>query len=135
MAQPDPRQPASLDATVCPDHSGLGGVAGLEPSAYGTPSIRRAKATQIYKKTGNLRAVQLLLGHTKMHSTVRYLGVDTEDPLSLSKGPTCSFLAGRRAMRRSALTCRSDGPAKCTLPLVTSTSSAHLRHARRLQRQ
>jgi site-specific recombinase XerC len=59
---------------------------GLEPSAYGTHSMRRTKVAQIYKKTGNLRAVQLLLGHTKMDSTVRYLGVDLEDALSLSEG-------------------------------------------------
>jgi site-specific recombinase XerC len=59
---------------------------GLEPSAYGTHSMRRTKVAQIYKKTGNLRAVQLLLGYTKMDSTVRYLGVDIEDALSLSEG-------------------------------------------------
>jgi integrase len=59
---------------------------GLEPSAYGTHSMRRTKVAQIYKKTGNLRVVQLLLGHTKMDSTVRYLGVDIEDALSLSEG-------------------------------------------------
>ena len=59
---------------------------GLEPSAYGTHSLRRTKVAQIYKKTGNLRAVQLLLGHTKMDSTVRYLGVDLEDALSISEG-------------------------------------------------
>ena len=59
---------------------------GLEPSAYGTHSMRRTKVAQIYKKTGNLRAVQLLLGHTKMDSTVRYLGVDLEDALTLSEG-------------------------------------------------
>jgi site-specific recombinase XerC len=47
--------------------------------------MRRTKVAQIYKKTGNLRAVQLLLGHTKMDSTVRYLGVDIEDALSLSE--------------------------------------------------
>ncbi len=58
---------------------------GLEPSAYGTHSMRRTKVAQIYKKTGNLRAVQLLLGHTKMDSTVRYLGVDLEDALSISE--------------------------------------------------
>jgi site-specific recombinase XerC len=58
---------------------------GLEPGAYGTHSMRRTKVAQIYKKTGNLRAVQLLLGHTKMDSTVRYLGVDIEDALSLSE--------------------------------------------------
>jgi site-specific recombinase XerC len=58
---------------------------GLEPSAYGTHSMRRTKVAQIYKKTGNLRAVQLLLGHTKMDSTVRYLGIDLEDALSISE--------------------------------------------------
>ncbi len=59
---------------------------GLEPSAYGTHSMRRTKVAQIYKKTGNLRTVQLLLGHTKMDSTVRYLGVDIGDALTLSEG-------------------------------------------------
>ena len=59
---------------------------GLEPSAFGTHSLRRTKVAQIYKKTGNLRAVQLLLGHTKMDSTVRYLGVDLEDALAISEG-------------------------------------------------
>ncbi|WP_321341998.1 tyrosine-type recombinase/integrase [uncultured Cohaesibacter sp.] len=59
---------------------------GLEPSAYGTHSMRRTKVAQIYKKTGNLRAVQLLLGHTKMDSTVRYLGVELEDALAISEG-------------------------------------------------
>jgi site-specific recombinase XerC len=48
--------------------------------------MRRTKVAQIYKKTGNLRAVQLLLGHMKMDSTVRYLGVDLDDALSLSEG-------------------------------------------------
>jgi site-specific recombinase XerC len=48
--------------------------------------MRRTKVAQNYKKTGNLRAVQLLLGHTKMDSTVRYLGVDLDDALSLSEG-------------------------------------------------
>ena len=58
---------------------------GLEPSAFGTHSLRRTKAAQIYKKTGNLRVVQLLLGHTKMDSTVGYLGVDLEDALEISE--------------------------------------------------
>ncbi|WP_281356697.1 tyrosine-type recombinase/integrase [Parasulfitobacter algicola] len=52
---------------------------------YGTHSMRRTKVTQIYKKTGNLRAVQLLLGHTKMDSTVRYLGVELEDALAIAE--------------------------------------------------
>lgn len=58
---------------------------GLEPSSYGTHSMRRTKVAQIYRKTGNLRAVQLLLGHTKMDSTVRYLGVELEDALAISE--------------------------------------------------
>jgi integrase len=57
----------------------------LEPSAYGTHSLRRTKAAEIYRKTGNLRAVQLLLGHTKVDSTVRYLGVELEDALSIAE--------------------------------------------------
>jgi site-specific recombinase XerC len=59
--------------------------AGLDSSAYGTHSMRRTKAALIYKKTGNLRAVQLLLGHTKLESTVRYLGVEVDDALSISE--------------------------------------------------
>ena len=58
---------------------------GLDPSAYGTHSMRRTKAALIYRKTGNLRAVQLLLGHTKVDSTVRYLGVELEDALSIAE--------------------------------------------------
>lgn len=57
----------------------------LEPSAYGTHSMRRTKVAQKYRKTGNLRAVQLLLGHTKMDSTVRYLGVELEDALAIAE--------------------------------------------------
>ena len=59
--------------------------AGLDSSAYGTHSLRRTKPAQIYKKTGNLRAVQLLLGHTKLESTVRYLGIEVDDALSISE--------------------------------------------------
>lgn len=58
---------------------------GLEPSGYGTHSLRRTKAAEIYRKTGNLRAVQLLLGHTKVDSTVRYLGVELEDALGIAE--------------------------------------------------
>jgi integrase len=58
---------------------------GLDPSSYGTHSMRRTKVAQIYKKTSNLRAVQLLLGHTKMDSTVRYLGVELDDALTISE--------------------------------------------------
>ena len=59
--------------------------AGLDSSAYGTHSLRRTKPAQIYKKTGNLRAVQLLLGHTKLESTVRYLGIEVDDALRISE--------------------------------------------------
>jgi integrase len=59
--------------------------AGLDRSAYGTHSMRRTKPAQIYKKTGNLRAVQLLLGYTKLESTVRYLGIEVDDALSISE--------------------------------------------------
>lgn len=59
--------------------------AGLDGSAYGTHSMRRTKVAQIYKKTGNLRAVQLLLGHTKLESTVRYLGIEVDDALAISE--------------------------------------------------
>jgi len=58
---------------------------GLDPSGCGTHSLRRTKAAQIYRKTGNLRAVQLLLGHAKVDSKVRYLGVELEDALSIAE--------------------------------------------------
>ncbi len=58
---------------------------GLRREEYGTHSLRRTKASIIYKATGNLRAVQLLLGHTKIENTVRYLGVDIEDALTLAE--------------------------------------------------
>jgi integrase len=57
----------------------------LDSAAYGTHSMRRTKVSLLYKKTGNLRARQLLLGHTKLESTVRYLGVEVDDALELSE--------------------------------------------------
>lgn len=57
----------------------------LEPTACGTHSLRRTKVSLIYKKTGNLRACQLLLGHGKLESTVRYLGIEVDDALALSE--------------------------------------------------
>lgn len=60
-------------------------AAGLDRSAYGTHSMRRTKATLIYRRTKNLRAVQLLLGHCKLESTVRYLGIEVDDALEISE--------------------------------------------------
>jgi integrase len=62
----------------------IGGV-GLDPRLFGTHSLRRTKATLIYRRTGNLRAVQLLLGHTKIESTVRYLGIEMDDALAMAE--------------------------------------------------
>jgi integrase len=58
---------------------------GLEPADYGAHSLRRTKATLIYRRTKNLRAVQLLLGHTKLENTVRYLGVEIDDALEIAE--------------------------------------------------
>lgn len=60
-------------------------AAGLDTMCYGTHTMRRTKATLIYKRTKNLRAVQLLLGHTKLESTVRYLGIEVDDALEISE--------------------------------------------------
>jgi integrase len=58
---------------------------GLDPHLYGTHSLRRTKATLIHRRTGNLRAVQLLLGHTKIESTVRYLGIEVDDAIAIAE--------------------------------------------------
>ena len=58
---------------------------GLDVVAYGTHTMRRTKATLIYRRTKNLRAVQLLLGHTKLESTVRYLGIEVDDALEIAE--------------------------------------------------
>jgi len=58
---------------------------GLDPHLFGTHSLRRTKATLIYRRTGNLRAVQLLLGHTRVESTVRYLGIEVDDALAIAE--------------------------------------------------
>ncbi|MDH3380583.1 MAG: tyrosine-type recombinase/integrase, partial [Gammaproteobacteria bacterium] len=60
-------------------------VIGLDPAEYGTHSMRRTKASLIYRRTKNLRAVQILLGHTKMESTIRYLGIEVEDALEMAE--------------------------------------------------
>jgi integrase len=58
---------------------------GLDPSGYGTHTMRRTKASLIYRRTKNLRAVQLLLGHTKLENTVRYLGIEVDDALEMAE--------------------------------------------------
>src|SRR5713226_8464417 len=74
--------------------------AGLDSTACGTHSMRRTKAAQIYEKTGNLRAVQLLLGHTKLESTVRYLGIEVDDALNISEQvELCTEIGGVAALR------------------------------------
>jgi integrase len=57
----------------------------LDPSAYGAHTMRRTKATLIYRRTKNIRAVQLLLGHTKLESTVKYLGIEVDDALEIAE--------------------------------------------------
>lgn len=61
------------------------GEIGLDPAAYGTHTLRRTKASLIYRRTKNLRAVQLLLGHSKLESTVRYLGIEVDDALEMAE--------------------------------------------------
>jgi integrase len=61
------------------------GSVGLDPWLFGTHSLRRTKATLIYRWTDNLRAVQLLLGHTKIESTVQYLGIEVDDALAIAE--------------------------------------------------
>lgn len=65
----------------------LGWIVGicLDPRLFGTHSLRPTKATLIYRRTGNLRAIQLLLGHTKIESTVRYLGIEVDDALTIAE--------------------------------------------------
>lgn len=58
---------------------------GLDPAAYGSHTMRRTKATLIYRRTKNLRAIQFLLGHTKLESTVRYLGIEVDDALEIAE--------------------------------------------------
>ena len=64
---------------------GWAALIGLDPENYGAHSLRRTKATLIYRRTKNLRAVQLLLGHTNLQSTVRYLGIEVDDALEMAE--------------------------------------------------
>ena len=63
----------------------MGPKIGLNPAGYGTHTLRRTKASLIYRRTKNLRAVQLLLGHSKLESTVRYLGIEVDDALEMAE--------------------------------------------------
>lgn len=65
-------------------HAWVGSI-GLDPAKFGTHSLRRTKAVLIYRRTGNLRAVQLLLGHSKIESTVRYLGIEVDDAIEIAE--------------------------------------------------
>jgi len=80
---------------------------GLDATACCTHSMRRTKVTQVYKKTGNLRAVQLLLGHIKMDSTMRYLGVELEGAVAMAEANKIKF---RWAVVRSVAACWTDMP-------------------------
>ena len=77
-------------------------IIGLDKREYGAHSMRRTKASLIYKATGNLRAIQILLGHTNIENTVRYLGVDVDDALTLSERTDIWEFAGLRYFRRPA---------------------------------
>jgi hypothetical protein len=82
---------------------------GLTAEEYGTHSLRRTKASLIYKAIGNLRAIQILLGHSKTENTVRYLGVDVDDAMSLSEATEISSHRLRRRAhwrRRRSAPCR-----------------------------
>jgi integrase len=79
------RRALYYDATLRTTCIGLDASIGLDANRFGTHSLRRTKATLIYRRTGNLRAVQLLLGHRKIESTVRYLGIEVDDALAIAE--------------------------------------------------
>jgi integrase len=85
VPEPHARLASLGDAPVRADLEGWVEELGLDPAEYGTHSMRRTKATLIYRRTKNLRAVQLLLGHSKLESTVRYLGIEVDDALEISE--------------------------------------------------
>lgn len=98
----------------------------LDPADYGTHSMRRTKATLIYRRTKNLRAVQLLLGHRKLESTVRYLGIEVDDALEISE-QTESDRHAVPAARQRGVAC----PAVQPIP-TTRGAVRHLVHVGRV---
>jgi len=78
---------------------------GLDPSAFGTHSLRRTEVALVYKRTGNIRACHLLLGHTKLESTVRYLGIEVDDALISQSRPKSE----PGAAVEMAAACQQDG--------------------------
>lgn len=85
VPQPCPRVAASVDAAVRVTCCNWAMEIELDPSGYGLKVLRQTKVSENYRKSGNLRAVQLLLGHTKADRTVRYLGVELEDAPSIAE--------------------------------------------------
>lgn len=85
VPEPPACLPASVDTAVRADRPRVGREIGLNPAAYGTHTLRRTKASLIYRRTKNRRAVQLLLGHSKLESTVRYLGIEVDDALEMAE--------------------------------------------------
>ena len=73
------------NAPICPAHVGVDRKCRAGPEAIWGAFAATTKATLIYRRTGNLRAVQLLLGHTKIESTVRYLGIEVDDALAIAE--------------------------------------------------
>ena len=106
VAQPDPRQPASVHATIARIVRGRETSPGPEPSAQGTHSMPRTKVAPIYEKAGNLRAVQSLPGHTKMDSTVRHSVPTSGTPCSRRRGSGCKHPTDRHTMHPSTRKCQ-----------------------------
>jgi integrase len=85
LSQPSTSLAASINPAIRSNRGDVGFQDCLNASAYGTHSLRRTKACLIYRRTKNLTAVQLLLGHTKLESTVRYLGIEVDDALEMAE--------------------------------------------------